>query len=175
MVFSHSISGKYITLRPIEIEDASFAIKLRRSEKASPFLHSTSDDIDEQIAWIEKQRRTPNDYYFVVLNNQMDKIGLIALYNINGDEAELGRWASFGNAMENVETILLMHEFGFDTLELKNIYSCTMKDNKKVINFWKRFGADYIEEIDTGYISVKNAVSKSLYYDTLLPRLSKLL
>lgn len=175
MIANTNIQGKFVTLCPTQIADASFAIKIRRSEKAAQYLHYTSDNLSEQEKWIATQREKENDYNFTVFNKKDEKIGLVALYNIDGKEAELGRWCSFGNAFENLETVCLLHDWGFQELNLEEIYSCTMKDNKKVVSFWRKFGAKFVEEIDTGYISIKNATNKSTYYTEIWPLLSKML
>lgn len=175
MVYSNVIKGNYVTMRAVDTEDADFIIRIRTSPHAVLYLHHTSDNLEEQRKWITNQRAKENDYYFTVLNSRGEKIGLVALYNINEKKAELGRWVSNGNALENLEMVYLLHDWGFNELGLQEIYSCTMKINKKVVSFWKKFGAIFDKEILTDYISIKNVVSRELFFNLIKPEIGKLL
>ncbi len=177
MIYEKEIAGKFVTLRAVKESDAKFIIELRNEPQNNRFIHQTSTDIDNQIKWIFNQNTKPGDYYFLVSNSK-GPVGCISLYNINTEEktAELGRWVSDGNAFENLESALILHDFGFDLLELKTIYTCTVKDNAKVVNFWKRFGGrfdGYIE--DDSFIMHKNVVEINEFKNNIKPKLSKLL
>ena len=116
------------------------------------------------------------DYYFLILNSQDIPIGTVSIYNIFEKEAELGRWVSLGNALENMESVYLLHKWAFEKLDLEMIYTKTLTLNHKVVNFWRKFGATMIEEIDSeaGKIS-PGKITKDNFFNYIDPKIKKLL
>lgn len=176
MIYKKIIKGKNVSLKYVDCVDAEIILKLRTNEELNKHIHHTENDLKKQKDWILNQQRRDGDYYFVILNKREEKIGVISLYNIEDENGELGRWISVGNAIENLEAVVLMHDFGFDFLKLKNIYTCTSKDNTKVINFWKRFGGEFGGLIETGEFTLnKNVVSVDKYLNEISKRVKCLL
>lgn len=176
MVYGSIIKGKYIVLRAVSEEDAAFTSKLRSDISLIKHIHKVDTTIAGQISFITWQRSKDNDYYFIISTPMNEQLGTIALYNMNGKNAELGRWVSYGNAFQNLESVLLLHDFAFDILGLETVYTCTNITNERTINFWKRFGSDecYIEQ-ESDFIASKNVVTKESYVNKIRPRLERLL
>lgn len=176
MVYNSIIGGKYIWLKSVDVSDASFTSKLRSNIELCKFIHKVDASIEGQKEFILNQRQTQGDYYFLIQSHDKNPLGTIALYHICGTTAEIGRWVSLGNAFENLESIILVHDFAFNTLNLESVYTCTDVNNERVKNFWMRFGGDerYIEE-ESDYIASKNIVSKQTYYSQIRPKMAKLL
>lgn len=132
-----------IDMRHVDMRDADFIVKIRNDETKKKYVHAVPNDIDLQKEWIKKQHNSSGDYYFVVFDKQGHRIGLTSIYNVDviAKVAEFGRWVSWGNAAQNVESVLLTFDFAFQSFDIDTIYMRTMLDNKKVRSFWKRFGA----------------------------------
>lgn len=176
MVHHKSLVGKYISLKPVSIEDAEFILKLRLDNEKNKYIHKTPNNIEAQREWIENQRSRSNDYYFLILNKEQKPLGTISLYNLERSSGELGRWISYGNAYENLESVLLLHQFAYQILNLESVYTCTKVENKKVIRFWNKFGSDQCEEIEVDdWTASKNSVFKSTFYESIFPRICGLL
>lgn len=176
MVYEKEINGKYVFLRAATIEDAKFTAKLRSDISLIRHIHKVDTSIEGQKKYIQEQRKKDNDYYFIVWSSDNEPLGTIALYNFDGKCAELGRWVSYGNAFQNLESVVILHDFAFNILLLDSVCTCTNVTNNRVINFWKMFGSDelYIEdEID--FTASKNIVSKETYKKIIFPRLKKIL
>lgn len=177
MLYDRGIVGKYIQLRSVLPKDAQFVIDLRNDKSKNMFLHETSTDVQKQIDWIRSQNDRIGDYYFVIENDK-GAIGLVSLYGIDEEKrsAEFGRWISNGNALENVETVIQLLDFGFNQLSLCRIYMLTMVDNKRVCNFWKSFGATIGEQIvKNGLLVEQEIIDKEDYLNLIRPKNTKLL
>ena len=109
-----------------------------------------------------KNNKTLDFIIYKKKNNK--KIGTIAFDKINKNNAEWGRWISQGNIFENIESVLVLLNYGFNKLKLKNIYSMTNKDNIKVINFHKNTSALY-KGIKKSWFTINNKKKDAIIYD----------
>ncbi len=173
--------GIFVKIRKVEINDAEFTLALRLDPKISQFIFKTPPDLEKQKEWIKNQQKKTDDHYFLIEDLNDKKLGTIAIYDVEKNCAELGRWLSRGNSLQNIDSIILTYDFAFEQLKLEYIDSFTNKNNKNVVNFHKTFGADFIEEIaEFQYKNfpdriIKNRVEKNKYYDTLRPKQIELL
>lgn len=140
MVINGKLSGTTVDLRPADAGDAEFTIKLRQDPVITRFLPRVEHSITDQIAWINTSRKKDNEYFFVICNKQGERLGTISIYDIDGDHAESGRLASFGNPIENMEAILLNMDFAFNRLGLEYVLANTMVQNVKVVKINEKFG-----------------------------------
>ena len=157
MALTHEIRGLGCKLRPVCEEDADLILDLRSDQEYSSYLPSLDNTLNEQMEWIEDQRKRENDYYFVVENTFNNKFeGLISLYNNTGEisEFEWGRWIMRPGSLLAVESAYLLHEFAFGELKLDLLYCNTVVDNEKVVNFHDNFGATKIAE-NQNYFKIK--------------------
>lgn len=143
MKYNRKISGNLVDIRSVKEYDSEFILKLRTDKELSKYINKTENNIQKQKEWIRNQIKTENDYYFIVANKEKKNIGLASIYNIKDGIAEFGRWISEGNQIQNLEMVILLHDFAFFKLDIRELYYVIVKDNKKVISFWKRFGAKY--------------------------------
>ena len=176
MIFGKQIIGKYICLRDVSLDDAAFTAKLRADEKLIKYIHRVDTSIEGQKKYIQFQHNKENDYYFIICSHNNEPLGTIALYNIDDKNGELGRWVSYGNAFQNLESVILIHDIAFNEFKLKSVFTCTMITNDRVINFWKNFGSDekYVEK-NSDFIASKNIVTKLTYENEIRPKMLKLL
>lgn len=155
MILKNEIIGKYSKLRSVKTEDAEFILSLRLNNSLNKHINKVDNDIKKQEEWISLQQQREGDYYFLILDLDNQPFGTISLYNIKENSAEFGRWVSKGNMILNIESVLLIHKFAFEYCDLDFVYTNTMAENKKVINFHKRFGAtiedNHIFDKETGF------------------------
>lgn len=178
MVVSNPLRGKYINLRSVIEDDAQFIVDIRNDDTKNKYVHAVSNDVNLQIEWIREQIKRPGDYYFVIENKNGEPIGLASIYDVGVYDcaAEFGRWISWGNAAENLESVILSFDFAFEQLKVDYVYMRTMVDNNKVKNFWKRFGATQHGEIfEMDLWLDKTTVSKKDYDGAIREKNIKLL
>jgi len=142
------ILGKNISLRFVEIKDASFILDLRL--KKGGMLSKTTPSLDLQIKWIEnykKREEQKEEYYFIIERNK-EKIGTVRIYNIIDDTFCWGSWLIVENAPFycSIESALLVYDFAFENLNFRNSKFDVDKKNKSVLKFHLNMGATIVDE-----------------------------
>ena len=184
MKHSFSIEGYSYLLSPVTTEDAQFIVETRLEDtERNKFIHTISPDVSLQVEWINKYYDIPDDYYFLVKNKFTNhKEGLISLYNIKDKKAEWGRWVIKKDSLASVESFYLICRIAFEQLDIDEIFSLTIADNKKVVAFHDSVNAKrtgIIPECFTinniTYDAVKHIVDKEYFSAVIKPRLDKIL
>jgi len=176
MIYANNIQGKHISLKSVSVDDIGFISKLRSDDELCKFVHKVDTSYKGQEGFILWQRDKENDYYFLIKNGEGNPIGTIALYNFEGNRAELGRWISYGNAFENLESVILIYDFAFEVLGLSEVVTCTNIENDRVISFWQRFGYDATyEEKKDDYVSKTHLVTQKSYEERFRHKMVRLL
>jgi RimJ/RimL family protein N-acetyltransferase len=130
--------GEAFGIRPVELQDSAFILSLRRDPDLSRFLNPVTDSDADQIAWLKAYLERQGDYYWIVDSNRLGREeGTIGLYNVdrNTGNAEWGRWVLRHGSLAAVESALLAYQFGFETLELDEMYCRTRAENLTVVSF----------------------------------------
>lgn len=181
MKHSFSIEGYSYCLRPVTIEDASFIFEARLEANKRNILIHVSPDISLQVEWINKYYDTPNDYYFVVVNKFTSrKEGLIAIYHINNNKGEWGRWVIKKDSLASVESFYLICRMAFEQLNLDEIYSQTAMFNKLVIAFHDSVNAKRRKVFPFFfegkiYDALEHFVDKEHFFSVIKPKLDETL
>ena len=118
MIYNKIIKGKFIKLRSVQENDTEFILSLRLDPKLNEYLNKVENDIAKQRQWILNQQNRKGDYYFLITDKDNNPIGTISLYNIENKKGEFGRWVLKGNSLQSIESVLLLHEYGFHNLNL---------------------------------------------------------
>lgn len=144
MTYDKPIKGRFVTLRSVDLDDASFTLSVRKDPSLTAFLPKLNITIEQQKEWIAKQRDKPGDYFFVILNNDNQRIGTSGIYDITDNSAETGRLTSLGNPLESLEAQYLSFIFAFDVLNLKSTRCYVYKENTKAIHLSEFFGTVFV-------------------------------
>ncbi|MDR2730218.1 MAG: GNAT family N-acetyltransferase [Treponema sp.] len=184
MKHSFSIEGYSYFLSPVTTEDAQFIVETRLEDaERNKFINIISPDVSLQVKWINKYYEVPDDYYFVVRNKLTNrKEGLISLYNIKNKKAEWGRWVIKKDSLASVESFYLICRMAFEQLDIDEIFSMTIADNKRVVAFHDSVNAKRIGIIqkcftinNITYDAVKHIVDKEHFSAVIRPKLDKIL
>lgn len=133
-----TICGRNFRLRPVSKEDSSFIVRLRNSPANNQYIHQGAATLEEQDSWTKKYLEKENDFYYVVEESRLGvPRGLISLYNFSKDgvSAEWGRWIIDSSPAAAYESVHLLLNHGFKSLQLREIYSTTVAENLTVIRF----------------------------------------
>ena len=109
-------SGHRFRLRPLEVEDAAFVVKLRRDPALSRYINPTSPSELDQMAWTEAYFLRDNEYCFVVEDKVSgQREGTISIYNVDvpARQAEMGRWVLRPGSFAAPESVLLAYSLAF--------------------------------------------------------------
>ena len=152
MVLQAPLAGERVILRSAEERDAEFTRMIRRDPQLTKYIPVINGTLEDQIAWLRRQREKEDDYFFVVEERGGKSIGTISCYDIDEQAAicEIGRYISYGNALENVEAALLLLDFVFNSIHMKSVIMNCDERNQAIINFWIRMGAVFAEKISMG-------------------------
>ncbi len=81
-MITNNLVGRYVELRSAKVEDAEFALNIRHTPKAMKFMPPLDITLEQQKSWIEKQRITEGDYFFIVFNKNNERVGVLSVYDI---------------------------------------------------------------------------------------------
>lgn len=137
MKHSINIDGYSYRLRPVTLDDADFIVSVRLEDKErNRYINAISEDVNEQTNWLNCYFKRKDDYYFIIENKlTSSKEGLIAIYNIDKDKAEWGRWVIRKGSLAALESVYLIYEVAFNMLNLSELYCRTILDNTSVVSF----------------------------------------
>jgi RimJ/RimL family protein N-acetyltransferase len=135
-------SGMGHRLRPVELSDARFIVEARASGERTRYLHRVPFDEDRQRAWLERYFERKGDYYFVIERlADSEPVGLVGIYEVDGDQAEWGRWVVLPDSVAAIPSAILVYDTAFETLGLRRCYCRTVAENRRVVSFHDSFGA----------------------------------
>jgi RimJ/RimL family protein N-acetyltransferase len=148
------VRGKSIDLRPVDAGDAAFILKLRLDPALNAHLSATVPDLNAQVAWIGQCREDMGQFYFIVQGKDGTPLGTIRVYDLLPDSFCWGSWIIEPGAPRKtaIESALLIYEFGFYTLGYKQCHFDVRKNNVKVVDFHKRFGAKVVGETEQDFL-----------------------
>ena len=158
---TEDIIGKYVTLSSATEDDAEFALSIRQDPKMTQFLPRLDISVEQQIAWIRRQREMQGDYFFIVRSKAGTRVGVIGLYDFRDDTAGIGRVAMQGGFFANREAFLLTMHFAFKTLGLKRLADWVYAENVRAIKFFTFFGAHMGEP---HFDEQRNIIVRDFYY-----------
>jgi len=146
------LEGRSYILRIVKESDALRIIELRSNPDLNKYLNEINLNVVKQREWIRNSQSKDDEYYFAIEDKFTGYIeGFISIYNILDKTAEWGRWIIEKNSLSAIESAFLIHQFAFNTLNLEKIYSITVADNLKVIEFHKKFGANNVGMIYSAF------------------------
>ena len=164
-----TIQGKNINLRLTEIKDAEFILELRIQTHKTKFLSQVENNLEKQRDWLKsykQKERVGSEYYFIIEGKYGAQLGLVRVYDLQSDSFCWGSWLIKDGApiYTAIESMLLIYNFGFYTLNKEMARINVINKNEKVLNIHKTFGAKVIEvdEINTFFNLSKTAYLKKI-------------
>lgn len=153
--------NKYkIKLRPVEVTDADFIIKLRTDSIKSRFISETDSDLEKQELWIKeyKEREEHGDeYYFIAVDEENIEFATYRIYGKTENSMEIGSFISkpqYDNPINVIKVDIILKSFVFDELNYSKLRFEVRKKNKSVVNYHKKFNPTLIDEDDVNYYFV---------------------
>jgi len=86
------VVGKSIYLRAATKADAAFVFELRSHSFKSTYLHKIHGTVKDQEAWLEKSYADPHQFYFTINSAAHERLGLVRIYDQQGDSFCWGSW-----------------------------------------------------------------------------------
>lgn len=137
-----TLTGEFVTLRPLAVDDAALTLAWRRSARAAN-LNAAPQSVEQQAKWIAS--RPDSEYNFVIELKDGHPVGTISLVGIDVTHrhAEPGRFLigdekAVRGVPAAVEAMKLVYELAFDKLALQRVHGTIASDNTLMIK-WQRF------------------------------------
>lgn len=143
MVYEGILEGKFVNLRSVLEEDAEFILEIRSNPEISKFLPFLNVTVNQQQEWINKQRNDNCSYYFIIEDKTKKRIGTLSVYNIEENHAEVGRFCSLGDFIQNSESTLILNDFIFKKIGVDYLDIWVYKDNIPVLALNKGLGCEW--------------------------------
>jgi RimJ/RimL family protein N-acetyltransferase len=136
------LSGEFVILRPLAVEDAALTHQWRLSDRAR-HLNGAADSVEAQARWIAA--RPAGEFNYVIQLRGGAPIGMLSLVNIDMDNrrAESARFligdeAAARGAPAAVEAMKLLYELAFDRLGLERVHGLVAERNPLMVK-WQKF------------------------------------
>jgi hypothetical protein len=169
------ILGRNLVLKNASTFDAQFILSLRVDEEKSKFLSKTSNDLEAQKKWLrEYEEKNFGEAYFIIQTRDAKSIGTVRIYDEVLDSFSWGSWILSKDAPSSaaIESSLIVYEYAVNNLKFSSAHFEVLKENERVWQFHKRFGAIQSEENGEKYFFKidKPTILKSLSrYSKYLP------
>lgn len=162
---AEKIIGRTIQLRNVTPKDAEFIVRVRTNEKKSRFISNTSNDVGNQLKWIESYLVSKGQAYFMITDLHNRPLGTVRIYDQQDNSFCWGSWVVIEEAPSHcaIESALLVYIYALE-LGFERAHFDVRKGNLSVIKFHERFGAERSGETQE---DIMFSISKEKILNTL--------
>jgi diamine N-acetyltransferase len=139
---SVTLSGEFVTLRPLVPADAELTLAWRQSERAIN-LNKGAQTVAQQAAWIASRPASEHNFMIVLKSGQ--PVGMVSLVGIDTEHSHaeparflIGEEEAVRGIPAAVEAMKLLYELAFDRLELLRVHGAVVSDNPLMLK-WQKF------------------------------------
>jgi RimJ/RimL family protein N-acetyltransferase len=139
---SITLSGEFVTLRPLVPADAELTLSWRQGERAIN-LNKGAQTVAQQAAWIASRPASEHNFMIVLKSGQ--PVGMVSLVGIDTEHRHaeparflIGEEEAVRGIPAAVEAMKLLYELAFDRLELLRVYGAVVSDNPLMLK-WQKF------------------------------------
>jgi diamine N-acetyltransferase len=136
------LSGEFVTLRPLRVEDAALTHQWRLGDRAR-HLNGAATSVEAQARWIAT--RPGDEFNYVIELKRGAPVGMLSLVSIDmaNRRAESARFligdeAAARGVPAAVEAMKLLYELAFDRLGLERVHGIVAAHNPLMVK-WQKF------------------------------------
>lgn len=160
------VFGSNLYLREIEEEDADFVINLRVDPVKKKHLSVVSSNLKDQVNWIKQYKTKRDQAYFIVSDNQGNRLGCVRIYDPIKFSYCWGSWLMVSglSPLVSIESVLLIYAYG-RYLGFEDARLTVRQDNRFVWNFHEKFSSAELSsqtDLDRFYIVRRVNIEKLL-------------
>ena len=142
---------KKIYLKEVTIKDVNYILKLRTNKNLSKYLNPTSNNKNDQIAWLKKyfqRRKAGKEFYYIFQLSNKKNLGIGRIIHLKKNLFHFGGWILEKNAEPGIalECCLSIYEYAFNYLKYKKCLNWINIENTKVINYHKILGSTFYKK-----------------------------
>lgn len=145
-----ALSGKFVNLREVTVEDAAFILDLRTDPQKAKFIHATEGGLVAQEEYIRHYLAKEDEWYFIVESKVHEPLGTLRIYDVQPPRFTDGSWLMKDGAepQESLEGHWLLMRYAFEVLGFDEDLFDVRKGNANVIRYHKMRGAAVTGETD---------------------------
>ena len=147
MKYFKKLEGHNLFLGPMMIEDAPIYVKWLNDNGVTDGIGKTKDvtTIENEIEYLQDVTKKGDYNFSIVTKDKEQLIGTCSLMNINSvnQTAEVGIFigeSSYRGKGYGKEALKIILDYGFNTLNLHNIYLGVYSFNEQAIECYKKLG-----------------------------------
>lgn len=147
--------------RDATVADAAFILGLRTDMRKARHLSTTSPDLAQQAAWLERYATATDQAYFIIEARDGKPLGTVRLYDPQDNSFCWGSWILKDGAPPQaaIESALMVYAYAIDHLGFQKAHFDVRKGNEHVWKFHERFGAKRTGESEQDYFYLLDAES----------------
>jgi RimJ/RimL family protein N-acetyltransferase len=133
------LTGQFVVLRPLQVEDAEMTLRWRTSQRAA-LLNRGATTVADQAAWIASRPET--EFNFVIQLRSGEPVGMLSLVNVDlihrrAEPARLliGEPGAVKGSPVAMEALKLLYELAFDYLGLHRIHGTVVAENRQMLKW----------------------------------------
>lgn len=136
------LQGRSISMRAATPDDADFVLALRSDATKTRFLQPVQGDLQAQRDWLVRSHADPRQLYCVICGHDGERLGLVRLYDPQGDSICWGSWLIRDGAPSStaIESALLVYRHAL-ALGYRRSHFDVRIGNDSVLRFHTGFGA----------------------------------
>jgi len=161
---SISIEGIKTRLEEVSESDAADIVELRNNPAYNKFLFQKPLTVEDQLAWIKKNKNRADAKNFKVTDRDGSFKGTISVYNIVDGRGEWGRYV-VNNPVHAVEAVYLLLKVCFEQMNMKSVYGQTNIENKAVWHQHPKLGFREVEIKEVPVGSDWNVMVKAIIHE----------
>jgi RimJ/RimL family protein N-acetyltransferase len=180
------LTGRFVQLRPLRVEDAAMTVAWRTGERAR-LLNQGALNAGQQAEWISS--RPPNEHNFLICLMGGRPVGMLSITGIDlvNRRGEPGRFligdeAAVRGIPVAAEATKLLYDFAFDTLGLERVYGTVVAGNPLMAKWQKYLGMREEGRLRRHYFidgrfqdAIMFGLLREEYRESMLPRLNALI
>jgi len=148
--------AKNIALRPVNLDDARFIVELRLDTDKNRFISESVATVEEQKKWISDyltRSEAQLESYFIIQDVSGQALGTVRMYDYRDNSFCWGSWILRKGAPRYaaIESALSVYEIAFRFLDFTESHFDVRRQNKKVVDFHLRMGANIVEESEMDF------------------------
>ncbi|WP_408913959.1 GNAT family N-acetyltransferase; N-acetyltransferase [Brucella pseudogrignonensis] len=155
------VEGMGLRLRNAVVSDANFIFSLRTNSDLNKYIFAVSDDVQQQVDYLEHYKKKDNEAYFVIEDLNGLSLGTVRIYDQQGDSFCWGSWIVAPNAplRTAIKSALLVYIYAFEYLGFSSTHFDVRQENLGVWRFHESWGATLTsqDEIDRNYTLSRTA------------------
>lgn len=137
-----TLSGEFVTLRPLRVEDAELTLAWRRADRAA-LLNRGAQSVEQQREWIAARPESERNFIIELTGGcPVGMLSLVAIDPVNrhAESARflIGAEQAVRGVPAAVEAMKLLYELAFEQLELERVWGMVAGDNRLMIK-WQRY------------------------------------